>query len=567
MAEFGWMRSWPGGVAGLLLCAAAPGGAAGVSVDCGPTPTAACLSAAIFSLAKALPDDDPFREYVGFAERELAGSNLKTALDYIVTDAPDAPPWMDIEWIAQAGRFDRAIEVAKQREAPVERLGGLLAVASHLLDRNDRERATRIVDEVERGLPSLPIDDDSSGLVRNDTAEILVRLGQTDRAMRLIGNGGSETVDILLTIAGKDPQAQALREEAWRAAERGKELYAYQLLLEDAIRRGDPAEISQAAQRVSGKIDGTIDSDHADSAISLARVLLEAGAPDQAARMVKSWPRWVDGKDVTHRENTLCSLLPVLAGLAQDREVETAAQAVSNVAHRGQCLSKAADEYLRLGRTDVAEKFDVEVMRLAVSSPTGEPKLQWEHNAALHNLALDRAGRGDIQGALDAAGELRDEIKVREVMFYIVRRAIDSGHGPVAGPAILAAEHQAVAARDAGMLLQVARDWYDVGDEEGARRNLAEVTEMAKLPQSSLAAADRGLAAELMWRISGKSEAILDIVDQLQVNDRAAIDHLVEVMSPISPAVAVRLTGRQVALERRINELATIALQIAEAAK
>ena len=563
------MRSWLGGVAGLLLCAVAPAGAVGMSVDCGPTPTAACLSAAIFSLAKALPDNDPFRDNVSFAERELAGGNLKTALDYTVTDDVDGPPWMDIEWIAQAGRFDRAMELAKQREAPVERLGGLLAVANHMLDRNDRARAARIVDAVERALPSLPVDDEHTGLVRNNVAEILLRLGQTDRAMRLIGNGGSETVDVLLAIAGKNPQAQALREEAWRTAERGKQLYAYHLLLEDAIRRGDAAEISQAAQRVGSKIDGMIDRDHADAAISLARVLLEAGAPDQAARMVKSWPQWADGKETARQYNTLCSLLPVLAGLAQDREVEAAAKAVSNVAHRSQCLSKAAAEYLRLGRTDVAQKFDAEAMRLALSSPTGEPKLQWEHNAALNNLALDRAGRGDIQGALDAAGELRDGTKIREVTFYVVKRAIDSGYGPVAGPAILAAEHQAVAARDSGLLLQVAKDWYDVGDEEGARRILAEVTEMAKLPQSSLAAADRGLAAELMWHISsnGKPEAVLDIAEKLEVNDPAAVDHLVEVVRPISPAIAATLTDRQVELERRIDELAAIALQIADAAK
>jgi hypothetical protein len=60
---------------------------------------------------------------------------------------------------------------------------------------------------------------------------------------------------------------------------------------------------------------------------------------------------------------------------------------------------------------------------------------------------------------------------------------------------------------------------------------------------------------------------MLGIVERLQVNDPNAIDHLVEIVTPISPAVAVQLAGRQVEVERRIDELANIGIQIAAKAK
>jgi hypothetical protein len=80
---------------------------------------------------------------------------------------------------------------------------------------------------------------------------------------------------------------------------------------------------------------------------------------------------------------------------------------------------------------------------------------------------------------------------------------------------------------------------------------------------------DLGLAAELTWRLDGggKGEPMIGIVDKLGINDPSVIDHLVEIVTPVSPAVAVQLSGRQVEVERRIDELANIAIQIAAGAK
>ncbi|HWX60852.1 hypothetical protein [Bradyrhizobium sp.] len=167
-------------------------------------------------MARTLPDDSYFGRHVAFAAQELAAGDIKTALEYVVNDNPDPLPWEDIEWTARAGLFDRATELANQRGSPVERLGGLLAVAAYALDKNDKARATRIVEAVERELPSIKADDsdEAAALLPDLAAEIWARLEQTERAARLLEKGGVGSVSTLLSIAGEYPAAASLREQA-----------------------------------------------------------------------------------------------------------------------------------------------------------------------------------------------------------------------------------------------------------------------------------------------------------------------------------------------------------------
>ena len=562
------MLRWLRALAALMMCVSTPCAAA--SVDCGPTPTVKCLAAAMFSLAKTLPEDGYFRKHVEFAEQELAPGDIKVALEYEIADAPDAPPWEDIDWIAKAGRFDRAIQLAKQRAQPATRLGGLLAVASYLLDRKDTTRASKIVDEVERDLRSLQDDtDDYASLIPQEVGKLRARLGQIERSARLLSGSGEASVDVLLDVAKNYPPAVSLREQAWREAEKVNKPYVWQLLVEDAIDRGDQADLTGVGQKAVAGLAGVLDAGHAELVIPLARKLQMAGLSELAAKLIAPWPQWINGKDAMKQRNVLVLLIPVLAALGRDKDVEAATHAVSSVSDRSECLSKAAEEYFRLGRSDIATRFDIEAMRAAESSPTGEPKLQLRHNAALNNLALARAGRGDIQGALFVVSDLRDETKIREATSYVVRRAIDGGQGPVAGPAIQALAEQARAIQDVGLLLQAANAWYEIGNEDDAHQCLDQAMNMVVERHTPLAASDAGLAAELTWRIDGNGEAkaMLPIVDKLEVSDPSAIDHLVEIMKTISPAIAVQLAGRQTEVEREIDELAAIGIAIAEGAK
>jgi hypothetical protein len=589
------MRSRFGGVAAIVLSMAASGGAVAEPLDCGPKPTVACLSAAVFSLAKTLPDDY-FRQSVDFAERELAPGDVKTALEYIVSENPDPSPWESIAWVAGAGRFDRAIELATQSSSPVERLGGLLAVATHMLERNDRAvaqakkesspvealgrlftaaarlldrngatndltaRATKIMDEVERDLPSVAAkDDDDVNALTNMAAELWVRLGETERAARLMASAGVRSVETLVYLSDKYPAAARLREQAWREAERGNDLYAWRRLLEDAMKRGDKADVSRAVQGIRHRSDAQIDGD--SDASTLAGVLLEAGVRDLAAKLITQWPQWIKGRDARYQFSYVNLLLPMFVSLAQDEDVQSAADAITDASDRSRYLSNAAEAYWRIGRNDMARKFEADALRVAASSPGGEAKLQEQRNSELHNLAGERAAHGDIQGALALSVQLPNE---GQVTSYIVRRAIDKGYGPAAGPAIQAMERQARAAQDANAMLQAADYWYQTAKEKDARRALAEALKMPGGRQWPF----EPDAAALMWRLdgNGKAEAMPGIVDRLQVKDENAIGLLVEMMKPVSPGIAVQLTDR-LDTYSRIQKLAEIAIQIAKTAK
>jgi tetratricopeptide (TPR) repeat protein len=563
------MLWWLRGLAAVVLCWGMSAGAVGQPVDCGAAPTAKCLASVIFKLAKTLPDDSYFRRHVAFAEQELAPGNVKVTLDYVHSDAPDPSPWEDIDWIAQSGRFDRAIQVANERTSAVERLGGLLAVATQLLEKTQTVRATKIVDEVERALASVHAEanDDYASLLQ-EVGRLRARLGQIDRAARLLSRPGVSSVSELLDIANKYPAASSLREVAWQEAERTNEPYAWQQLIEDANGRGDEADLARAGQRAAIRLAG-IDADRAEPVIRVARVLQTTGLTEQASKLIDPWRQWLNGKGEVKQDNILMPLIPVLVGLARDKDVETAIQITSSVSDRSRLLGIAADEYFRLGRSDVAVKFDHEALLSALASPVGDSQQQWAHHAALNNLALARAGRGDIEGALDVTAKMGNDTKMREVTSYVVGRAIDAGHGPVAGPAIEALQQQARAAQDISLLLQAANASFQVDNEKDARRGLDEVMKLVRERQASLDANDISVAAELTWRIDGNGDprAMLGIVDRLDVKDPGAINRLVETMTPISAAVAVQLAGRQTEVERQIDELAAIGVAIAEGAK
>jgi tetratricopeptide (TPR) repeat protein len=551
-----------GRVTALLLCLSATGSAAGAPIDCGRAPSAKCLATAIFSLAKTLPENDGFRQRVAFAETELANGNLKIALEFIVGETADPPSWEDIEWIARAGRFDRAIEQAGQRTSKVERLGGLLAVAALFLDKNDAARAQKIVEGVERELPTVPVadNDQEAGSLSRDAGEIRARLGQTERAAQLISADG-EAVGTFLAIANKYPAAASLREQAWQAAEKAKELRNWTQLVEDSVTRGDKAEISRTARRAGKAIEAATDANDPMWVIPLARAFLAAGEPDLSFGLVKPWPQWVNGKDAISQFNTVNALMPVLVGLGREDEVHRAASAVNDIHDRSRCLSAAAEGYFRLGRHDVGARFDAEAQKLAESVGGSD--------VALHNLALARAGDGDIEGALAVVAKLSNGAKVRDVTSYVVRRAIDSGHGPVSGPAIESLQQIAYITQNVGLLLRAAEDWLAIGNEASARKNLSEALRKRDALQTPLTWEEAGRAAELMWRLegAGNAEAMIGIVDKLNISDPSAIDHLVELMRPVSPVVAVQLSDKQTEVWRKVTGLANIAIQIADDAK
>ncbi|MGJ4928230.1 hypothetical protein ACQR1I_16125 [Bradyrhizobium sp. HKCCYLS2038] len=539
-------------------------------VDCGAAPTPKCLASAIFKLAKTLPDDSYFRRHVAFAERELAPGSIQVALDYVHADTPDPPLWYDIKRVAEAGRFDRAIELARQRSSALERLGGLLSVAAHMAEKEPPARAIQLVDEVEQALSSLDADErvDLRKLILHEVGRLRAMLGQIDRAAQLFKGGGASSVGALLYLAEAYPAAASLREAAWQETERANEAYAWLLMLHDASKRGQ-SELSQAVSRIGDRLYDKSSSDRVMNAVPLARLLSTAGLPEQAAKMIESWPEWIHGQRPVEQLNILRIVIPALVELGRDQDVERAVHAMDAPRERTECLGIAATSYFRFGRTDRAVRSDREALLVAQDAPRASPSDKVERNSILENLALMRASRGDVEGALDVVAKISDDARMRDVTYDVVRRAIDQGNAAVARPAIEELQRQARAAPDVRILLEVARAWLDVDNEQDARRALDEAIKLATERPVALDGYQATLAAKLKWRTEGHSypRAILEFLDRFDVKDSAAIDHLVEVMTPISPAVAIQLAGRQTETERQIDELAVVGLTIAEAAK
>jgi hypothetical protein len=114
-------------------------------------------------------------------------------------------------------------------------------------------------------------------------------------------------------------------------------------------------------------------------------------------------------------------------------------------------------------------------------------------------------------------------------------------------------------------MLQAANYWDAVGSENNARSSLSQAMKMVDARHAPLTGENASLAARLMWRLNagGKPEALIDIVDRTGVTDAIAIDNLVDVVKAVSPTVAIQMTDRQTEVERRIDELARIAVQVA----
>ena len=141
----GWAGSQP------FCCALVTANAAGPG-DCDAAPDVKCLAAEVFALAKTLPDNDFYRPHVVFAEKELAPSDIVTALDCVGTEilillhgrTSIGSPRPDVS--------TSPIKRARQLKSPGERVGALLAVAVSLVDRKDTTRAQKIVEEAEHQL-------------------------------------------------------------------------------------------------------------------------------------------------------------------------------------------------------------------------------------------------------------------------------------------------------------------------------------------------------------------------------------------------------------------------------
>jgi hypothetical protein len=212
----------------------------GNAIDCGPRPSLACLAPYIFELAKTLPESRGLRNSVRFAEQELAPGSKDVALRYFLWDGPDSAPWQGIDWIARAGRFDRAIKLVNGADTPLQKAGGLIAIADRLAATKHMRRSAALLDRAEALLPTIENELDYKPILVRDAAQVRARIGHFRRVARLLHRAETGDIDELLLLAQMYPlNGPNLRRRAWTQAGHTKEPYVWRRLLEDAAERGD----------------------------------------------------------------------------------------------------------------------------------------------------------------------------------------------------------------------------------------------------------------------------------------------------------------------------------------
>lgn len=505
--------------------------------DCGPKPSLMCIAPYLFALAKSPTADDFTRQSASFAESQLAPGNIAVAVEYIVADNPDPSPWEHSHYLARAGLFDRAIEEAKRAELPEARIGGMLAVAWQLAEAKAFDRAAKILDETEPQLASVADSDYSHGAY---AAEIWAKIGRIDRAVDLLSDDQARSIIALLDIAAKYPaNAVALRQQAWAQAERANDRIIWQIIAEDAAKRSDADTTSRAAKRALA-----FPSDFLSSTIRIAQALLTVRLRDQASGAIDAWWLSAKAKQGVELRQLIHAIVPLLAQLGRDDEIEPGANLIREHFARSTAYSLAADEFFRLGRWYLAAKFEAKAIEVAGSAPYDDKKSQWERDAAFNNLALRRSRRGDVRGALEMASQVGDGIKMREVISYVVRAALDGGYGVATVPAIDRLAALARANGNANLLTEVAAATNRLGQKDKARDLLAEALALGRRNADS----KPGLfaAAELMWQIDGNLEPALDMVGVAgtETERSGAFKEFARLVAPTSPDAALKIAGR-----------------------
>lgn len=150
---------------------------------CYERPTSACVLEAAVQLARALPKD------VQDTNRDLAVAwVLLGKVDRAVEAArKDDIPDKGLRWfvteLAEAGRFDTALQLARRIAGPQWRSGALLEIAEAAITAGQGELASRLVEEARR----LDVRSPVTALHSPSMAGLLTRVGRLDQALEVAG--------------------------------------------------------------------------------------------------------------------------------------------------------------------------------------------------------------------------------------------------------------------------------------------------------------------------------------------------------------------------------------------
>ncbi len=435
-----------------------------IAARCVAQPTAACVAAHAFALARTLPEDDSLRARFEFAERTLGLQDIGVALDFVLAQDDGTRVWEEPNritiltggsaaerlrsWI-DIGALDRAILLARSYDREVLRATALIECAHGSISSGREEQAIALLDEAEALLQiaSLHPYIDLDVLATIDRAATAwAGLGRFDRVRRLLSLRESplrevtrfaarhrrETfVHTALRLARDHPaHGQTLLALAWEHAVAADTAEGWLAVAEAESDRRHP----HRAMRAIGRALATKRGDPLENAAKAAALLAKLGRRDQAAKLVAPWREWLATKDNRRAEALVRALVPAFVALHRDDSLREVIKTRGNL----RSLMWASGALISLGRTELAAETEAQAVAVAAAQAGGQEELE--------EIAKRRAGRGDVAGALDVIAHMTQGSRLRALI-----QMITSAPDPRYGEALAAAaELEADRARATG---------------------------------------------------------------------------------------------------------------------
>lgn len=530
-------------------------------IDCGDKPTLACLAPHVFALARTQADSEHQKSAVKFAEEKLMPGDPGIALWYVVWDDPDPSEWDDIMWMARAGLFDQAIAAAEARAKPTNqykanpyaRVGGLMTVAWELGRQAQKQRGAAVLKLVEPDVAKFN-DPDSDGefALRTWLGAVLAQTGQLQKAIAHLHkiNASAAEFDHLAEIQPAD--AGMIRQEAWKAAERRNEAHVWLELADRAFDRADSWLAATATRRAAAALKK---EDRTYERTKVVSNFLRAGLLDEAGTALTAWLAMFSSGVLKIGSGDGQVVIPLLAQVGSDAQFEAFMDQVAGLPMDARAFGHAADQAFRADRLQLGEKFQKRAIDLGAN------------DNSLHNLALMRARRGDVEGAFALIARMTNPKQARDVTTYVINAAIAEGHDGAAIPAISRLRTAALAEGDAGLMLKAAGFYASAGSKDEARRTLRQITEMVKDKDRLSAMMMSRDVVDLFWRLDGNVPAIRTALrayagtPDLQADLIASI---VEVIHREAPDEAIRIASGLTDPNKRLSALERIARKLAD---
>ncbi|MEM2191712.1 MAG: tetratricopeptide repeat protein, partial [Archaeoglobaceae archaeon] len=326
--------------------------------------------------------------------------------------------------LAEAGKFDKALEVAKSIFSEPHRSIALREVAKVIAEAGRFDEALKVARDI--------YDEYSRLWALKEVAIALAKAGRSEEANEIF----DEALKVARSISDKFDRSTALEVVARALAEVGRSEEANEILdealkaarsISDEIRRSavldsiarDLAEAGRFDEALKVARDIISDRLRSIALISIAEALAEAGRFDEALKFARSLS---DG--LYTRSSALSSVAKVIAEAGRFDEALEVARGIYNEYYRSTALGGIAEALAKAGRSEEANKIFDEALKVARSISSDE-----DRSGALKRVAVALAKAGRFDEVLKVARSIppTNEYSRSWALSYIAEALAEAG--------------------------------------------------------------------------------------------------------------------------------------------